>query len=308
MLILAWTNRGGLFTAALMMLLIGAIRFRALLIGVLLCFGLAVLIVSGALQLDGSDRVSRTLTFLPGLADPGTLRMRLEFWGDALYLLREYQFTGVGLGINSVHLVLERYYPPTDAQLRFFHVHNSYLQAYLEQGLAGFLGFVGSIAVALALCWRTVTVGRDSRNRAVALSAGGAVLALVLLGITEIVVVTTVGLTLLFAAFGLLAGATSRDERQSSAPSKQRWAGLNPLRPARLGAAAALGACCVGFILLVMFGPAPGSPEGAFSVVLSTPRRMASAFFLNLGAIKTVQVALAPERVAAETDQLNRLA
>ena len=108
----------------------------------------------------------------PAAPDALPISTKLRFWQNAAAMLHDFAFTGVGLGLRPVRDTYEAYFlalGPT-----FSHAHNAYVQAYLEQGLAG---CVGLVALTLALVFnarRTVAAARTPLVWSVAISGGGA--------------------------------------------------------------------------------------------------------------------------------------
>ena len=202
-LFLAFTgSRAASLSAALIVLLLLAIQLRRLapLALVLGCGAIALLVAalpsSGPLDLPGQP--SSFLARWTANLDTGS--SRLELWRNLLYLLGDFSFSGVGLGIASVESLYNRYF----ASQGFSHAHNIFLQTYLEQGPLGLAGLVGLVGAAFVLAWQALARLREPAARSVALSAAGGVLALVSTGLLEVGAVTTVGLVLLFGCLALV--------------------------------------------------------------------------------------------------------
>ncbi len=93
----------------------------------------AVLILGQGLNLDA---------LAGGSGSINTWEQRQELWGRALYLMQDFPFTGVGLGMPEP--VIKLLYPtfligPDGA---WFHVHNAYLQIGSEMGVPGLIAFL----------------------------------------------------------------------------------------------------------------------------------------------------------------------
>ena len=182
---------------ALVVVLVG-LRYRWLLLAVpFVLVGLWVLV----------ERVPSTF----GAPDALPLSVKIGFWQNAASILHDFAFTGAGLGQRSVRDVYEASMlaiGPT-----FSHAHNAFIQAYLEQGV---LGCVGLVSLALALLFtahRAVVNARTPLAWAVAISGGGAAIVQVFEGMTEVVLLTSVGNVLLLVALGLLVAAGRIDAR-----------------------------------------------------------------------------------------------
>lgn len=88
------------------------------------------------------------------------LDRRLELFGDALKIIRDYPLTGVGGGGWVALYPIYQDQPYSSRE-----VHNHYLQVWIEAGIFGFLAFVG-IWVSFALAFiRNCLKGRASPGR-----------------------------------------------------------------------------------------------------------------------------------------------
>jgi O-antigen ligase len=135
------------------------------------------LVVAGAIWLASRRRpgllvlgmvaalaVGATLADLPLVGQ--TLRQlfvrpdRLYIFRGSLYLIRDYAFTGIGLGdvfgrMYSRYVLLIPY-------VFLNYAHNLYLTVWLEQGLLGAMGIVWLVAAFLVLVVRRTRVGESS--------------------------------------------------------------------------------------------------------------------------------------------------
>jgi len=221
---------------------------------------------------------------LAGLGAPDALPLsvKLDFWQNAAAILHDFVFTGVGLGQRSVRDVYDAYMLSIGPN--FSHAHNAYIQAYLEQGLLGLFGLVSLTLVLLFNARRAVANARSPLAWSVALSGGGAAIVQLFEGLTEIVLLTSVGTVLLLVALGLLVAAARLNTRAgrgragTGAGVMAEYRGFRRVRP-MLSLPMVLGAFVVGLLLFTV-----------------TP--LASPLFLNLGAVERVRAVL--------TDDLNR--
>jgi putative inorganic carbon (HCO3(-)) transporter len=90
--------------------------------------------------------LARTLASAAQAPLDGGLSDRREIWLRALYVIRDYPLTG--LGLNAFRSVMPRLYPMyrTSADFNFAHAHNLMLQAAVDLGLPG-------LAAYLAVWW-----------------------------------------------------------------------------------------------------------------------------------------------------------
>ncbi|HSN76358.1 MAG TPA: O-antigen ligase family protein [Anaerolineae bacterium] len=85
-----------------------------------------------------------------------TLQGRAELWSRALYLMQDFPFTGVGLGMPEP--VIKLLYPTflTGPDSVWSHVHNTYLQVGSEMGLPGLIAFLALLLTVAAVLVRQV--------------------------------------------------------------------------------------------------------------------------------------------------------
>jgi len=222
---------------------------------------------------------------LLGLGPPDAVPLgaKIGFWQNAAAMLHDYAFTGAGLGLRGVRDLYESYFLAIGPS--FSHAHNAYIQAYLEQGVLGCAGLVIMTITLFFYARRTVANARQPLAWGTALSAAGAAMVLLFEGLTEVVLLTSLGTMLLLIALGLLVAAGRLDMRhtvqhEGRAPGERPWL-PRPDSRVVLGGLAVLG---VAFIL---------SPY-------------ASSIFLNLGAVERSRAFL--EDGVARDEQDQRLA
>ncbi|MCC7367754.1 MAG: polysaccharide biosynthesis protein [Chloroflexi bacterium] len=218
-----------------------------------------------------------------GAPDALPLSVKIRFWQNAAAILHDFAFTGVGLGQRAVRDVYEA--SMLTIGPNFSHAHNAYIQAYLEQGLLGALGLVSLTMALLFIARRAVANARTPLAWSVALSAGGAALVQLFEGLTEVVLLTSVGNVLLMVALGLLVAASRVDRRQTppgrmrpaleQLPERGVLAWVRPVFSTPLAAGLAL-------VALVTFTLTP----------------LSSILLLNLGAVERARATL--------TDNLRR--
>ncbi len=151
-----------------------------------------------------------------------TVSQRFWFWENSLYLAREVPLTGAGLGLESVQLVYRAYFLPSYPP--FSHAHNIYLQGLLEYGVFGLVGLGGLALATLWLGWRA-PAAPERWTLAGRLAGFGVATAMFTSGLSEIVLLSTLGGVLALAGVGLLA-ATSEGRGTPTPPV----AALPPVR------------------------------------------------------------------------------
>ena len=99
-------ERAVLLTAVLLAFLLGGLRYRWLLVAALLLLLAALGAITGLLRLVASQSAGGMLGLLADrVTDPGTFHARVEMWQNALFLMRDFRFTGVGLGVSSLERI-----------------------------------------------------------------------------------------------------------------------------------------------------------------------------------------------------------
>lgn len=133
------------------------LRRHALPIGVIM-----ILVGSIALMRLG-DAFMPTLENVLGAIPAGdTAISRVELFGQAWGLVQDYNFTGSGLGVFP--MILSTYALLIDVPF-LTHVHNLFLQVWLEQGLLGFVALMWLVIEFYLWTWRTVGRGQTAVGR-----------------------------------------------------------------------------------------------------------------------------------------------
>jgi hypothetical protein len=214
-----------------------------------------------------------------GLLDKGlefsSTAGRVAYWKDLVRLLVDYPLTGVGLGVDTAFRATLQYEINPDPE-RVFYAHNTFVQSYLEMGPLGALGMalvpLGALAAIVVARQNGIALSR----RPLLIAGLGVVGALTVHGLTDQVVTTNVGTTMLLLGFAAVLAALS----MAAADLLARWTA---------GTALVLGVSTV--IVL--------------AALLALPVGRAQAL-LDLGSLKSNQALAmptqAPERGAALAD------
>ncbi len=113
--------------------------------------GLTAGVLLLAFLVAASGNFERLLGQIP---DPsGTLQSRTQFWKQGLELVRDYPFTGSGLmTFWMVHgsYALQVYFPFVA------HIHNSFLEVWIEQGIFGALALILAGVILLGWTWSAI--------------------------------------------------------------------------------------------------------------------------------------------------------
>ena len=293
-------SRAVVLGVLLIALLLGAVRFRWLLAVAGLLVIATVVALSGLVDLGSTYRVGESRGFQARFsASVETFRTRHEMWRNAFFLMEDFRFTGVGLGLPSATRVYNRHFPP----FRIPHTHNIFVQSYLEQGVIGFVGFVAIFGVAVGIGVRELVRNPTSAS----IAGSGAVLALGWYGLVEIAPLSVAGTLMLGIGLALLLVAR-RVTNDLDADVSPKTATPTPLRtrrqPVLLAGASALAILLALVITATASATWASSSEAWRTSLAQMPRPLrgaAAALALNLGAVEVNRAyALRPsEPVAA---------
>ena len=131
-----------------------------------------------------------------------TLNGRFEIWSQAVYVIQDFPFTG--MGINTFGHVMPVVYPLlTVGQSVNLNAHNTYLQVALDLGIPGLIGFLG-VQLGTFWMWRKIWNSILSQKsplisdppfplfngsrllaKTILLGMGGAMVAQIIFGLTE---------------------------------------------------------------------------------------------------------------------------
>ncbi|MEG2177035.1 MAG: O-antigen ligase family protein, partial [Oscillibacter sp.] len=109
---------------------------------------------------------------------------RFPLYRAALNVIKEAPVTGAGLGTTTVQEYisdLNLYH----GKAPFVHAHNFYLQVWIEAGLLGIVGFVGSLLWGVKTAARTVRHCPDSAARTITCAAAAAMCGAMVCGLAD---------------------------------------------------------------------------------------------------------------------------
>ncbi len=87
---------------------------------------------------------------------------RLELWDRSMQILRDFPFTGIGIGTFEPTVLALYPLLQSNPGAPQPHAHNFYLQMGVDFGIGGMIAYLGLVTSALAVGWRTVA--RASRG------------------------------------------------------------------------------------------------------------------------------------------------
>jgi putative inorganic carbon (HCO3(-)) transporter len=151
-LVLIWTqSRGGLLALGATLIVLTLMRWRR---GWLMLIAVAILAVV-AFRTRGADAVIASLTTD---ATFGGVEGRMMVWSSALYMIRDFPFTGAGMG--TFLPVANALYPLYDPTETFTHAHNLFLQVAVDLGFPGLVAWLASLMLVILAGWRLYRQGR----------------------------------------------------------------------------------------------------------------------------------------------------
>lgn len=147
-------SRGAVLAVGVVMVVYVVMRWRWSWVGILV--GGAVL--SGVIMRVGINEMMGFLMTSPGL---GGIEGRVELWSRAIYMIQDFPFTGVGIGLYS---------PVADTLYPFFlmapgqisHAHNLFLQIAVDIGLPGLIAWLGCLLVSFWMAGKIILGGKMS--------------------------------------------------------------------------------------------------------------------------------------------------
>lgn len=90
-----------------------------------------------------------------------SFQTRINIWKTVIPILKDYWFTGLGLGNDTLLLVSKNYYIYLSKGSIPSHSHNVFLQLWLETGFPGIVTFLGFILTTVKKSIRSVVQSKD---------------------------------------------------------------------------------------------------------------------------------------------------
>ncbi len=198
-----WLGVGGAILALLILwgLILPPSRKRRLLwavTGLLLLLGLFLVIQVGPSRITELWLDPPQETAVGSLS---TLNFRQEVWPWALTAVRDFPYTGTGLG--TFRAVARRLYPINVTEsFDFAHAHNVFLQVALDLGIPGLIVYGSLIILSVVLGWRIATKDPQLRSVSIGLIAG--LCAFHVYGLADTIAIGAKPTLLLWVIFALL--------------------------------------------------------------------------------------------------------
>ena len=192
-------SRGGAIGTAAGVVAIGLVVDRRVR---LLVLGLAGVAALGLMLTGSADReVNRLDSLAHGWNSPiqvtsanFSVEERVAHWGAAVRMWEAHPIVGVGAGNFNDNFRV--YTPEWRFRIPRGHAHNNYLQAAAQAGTLGLVSYVALLGAALFACARALRRSADVWERAVAVGAIGATIAVMTHGVFDYLHVLNLGLQL----------------------------------------------------------------------------------------------------------------
>ncbi|HID64022.1 MAG TPA: O-antigen ligase domain-containing protein, partial [Anaerolineae bacterium] len=192
-------SRSALSGAVIALLLLAIWRSRWFLLGIPVLAGVGWILV----QRVGIEELMGPLTFMDTAVN--SLQGRWELWQRAIYIMQDFPYTGISIG--SFDSVVDVMYPlfliGPDAVV--FHAHNLYLQTGVEFGIPGLVAYMGLLTAFACTAWTILRSPASTWGfRAVTIGLLSGLVAHLIYGLTDAIVVANKTGTFIWAAFGLV--------------------------------------------------------------------------------------------------------
>jgi putative inorganic carbon (HCO3(-)) transporter len=175
-------SRGAWMGFAAAVLLLAVLRWRRgwLLLPAFLLVSIAALVLLGSGPVLDALATSGTVNGVAG---------RIEIWSRAIYMIRDFSFTGIGMG--TFGNLADALYPfLLAAPGSIPHAHNLFLQVAVDLGIPGLIAWLAIFGLVANCAWAVYRRGRRLQDAWImALGAGllGSQLALAVHGLTDAV-------------------------------------------------------------------------------------------------------------------------
>jgi O-antigen ligase len=139
-------SRGAILT--LVIVLIGMLIARWRRVGAIVMSAAIV----GGIMLVTKLGIDRTLNLLIANVTLGGIDGRLEVWSRAFYMLRDFPFTGIGMGTFTT--IADTFYPFSIFTAgSVSHAHNLFLQIAVDLGIPGLIAWLSCLIIIICGAW-----------------------------------------------------------------------------------------------------------------------------------------------------------
>jgi putative inorganic carbon (HCO3(-)) transporter len=171
--------------------------------------------IGGIITLLGADKFLGLLS--SGVSLEG-VEGRLEVWSRAIYMIQDFPFTGVSLGLfGDVADTLYPFFLAAPGSVP--HAHNLFLQVAVDLGLPGLIAWASILIGVIVSAWQIYRIGRrQSSAWLIGLGAGflGTQIVLLVHGIFDAVTWGDRPAPILWAVWGLICAAWINNQKRQS--------------------------------------------------------------------------------------------
>ena len=176
-------SRGAWIAVASMLLAALLLHWRRGWIGILLIILLSI----AAIYQFGITSILEGLASNPTIGD---FNNRMDIWFRAIYMIQDFPFSGIGMGLYKV--TADALYPFSSTSAAGIpHAHNIFLQVGVDLGIPGLVSWLSILITTVLAAWQTFQYGRQSQTRWITGLGSGLLLSqigLVIHGLTDAVV------------------------------------------------------------------------------------------------------------------------
>jgi putative inorganic carbon (HCO3(-)) transporter len=136
---------------------------------------------------------------------PWAVQRRIEVWQRAIRMIRDFPYTGVGMG--AFDTAVNTMYPSSIilAEARVTHAHNELLQVAVDLGISGLVGYVALLTTFAIIAWRAYHALNDRWLRALIMGLACGMLAHQVFGLTDAFPLGTKPGVVMWVFMGLIA-------------------------------------------------------------------------------------------------------
>ncbi len=146
-------------------------------------------------------------------ARSATLASRLEVWQRGLMMVRDFPYTGIGIGTyNAIaHLMYPFFIAAPDELVP--HAHNQFLQVAVDLGIPGLIAYVGLLVAFGVSAVRAYRANRDASTRALIVGLVAGMFAHHIFGLTDAFILGTKPGIVMWIFFAFVAAMDGQRDR-----------------------------------------------------------------------------------------------
>ena len=200
-------SRGAIVAASIALLVVTSLQNRWW----ILLWLVFMSVLGVVLYRFGSETILAFVSDQSDILRTSSFQAREELWTRAIYLIKDFPLTGVGLG--QVETSIKTFYPPThpDLTANFDHAHNLYLQIGVEMGLIGLAAHVVLFGTLFYLLLQHVRHFQNSYVAAYGLCLAGSLITLLVHGLFDAIIASPYVNILVWGLLGWMAAVATSD-------------------------------------------------------------------------------------------------